>query len=401
MTDLNLRASRIQLYGLIAAVALAIIIAIGITTGAFVLSFAVLRDLAHQAGMPVDLSWIFPAIVDGAILGATIAAVVLNKITGSAQGKKFFVWLLVSVVCISVAGNAYHAYKAAQEAARNVAAGIDIGTTPLAPVGAALIAVIPPLLVLAFTHGIGLLIKAIGNAYSEYNALVNQGVVAADAASASDDRDRVAPTSQPAPAAVPAVADVASTVADAETEAPADSEVLVPVEPEKWAIETESTAVTEPAVDAVAPVADGVAHDATADVALFEVIAPIVAHDATIASHNATPIASDADDATAATEDKPEQTIDELLTFIEQCGELTENVRKTARLKISNPSMSFAAIAEETGKVAASTALRRYQRAEEKARAAGFTVPPLPDLTDGAHDASTDVAETRELVTHR
>lgn len=401
MTDLNLRAARIQLYGLIAAVALAIIIAIGITTGAFVLSFAVLRDLAHQAGMPVDLSWIFPAIVDGAILGATIAAVVLSKINGSAKGKTFFIWLLVSVVCISVAGNAYHAYKAAQEAARNIAAGVDVGTTPLAPTGAALIAVIPPLLVLAFTHGIGILIKAIGNAYSEYNALVNQATAI--------DNATMEPLAQPAP---PAAANVAPAVASPIAVAPVTDQGIAPdlatpepeVEPQLSVPTVDApTVVLEPVAvaDAVAPVADDIAAVAPAiadvapvDVALFEVIAPPAAADATTA----------AEPATAAAEDSPAPTVEDLLAFIDQCSNLTENVRETARLKISHPTMSFAAIAAKTGTPHASTALRRYQRAESEALAAGFTVPPLPDLDDP--NTTTDVeaedahTPTRELVNH-
>ncbi|MEU2229085.1 DUF2637 domain-containing protein [Streptomyces sp. NPDC018347] len=70
MNDFSLRAARIQLGALLAALALAIVIALGITTGAFVLSFAVQRDLARQALIPEHLTWIFPAIVDSAILGA-------------------------------------------------------------------------------------------------------------------------------------------------------------------------------------------------------------------------------------------------------------------------------------------------------------------------------------------
>lgn len=394
MTDLNLRAARIQLYGLIAALVFAIAVAIGLTAGAFTLSFSVLRDLATQGLMPAQWAWIFPAVVDGAILGATIAVVVLSKINGSDEGKKFFVRLLVAVVCISVVGNAFHAYQAAQEAARTIAQGIDIGFTPLAPAAAAAIAVIPPLLVLAFSHGIGILIKAIGNAYREHTSLVQQPTETAPG---------IAPNNAPAVAVAPTVAAVAPTVAEAEIE-PADVESPVAAEAEERAVETPTAAVAEPAAEVVAPavadvahvvapVAETVANDAMGDVALVEVIAVPVAP-------AATPTAGSPDDATAVAEHAPEPTVEELLSFIEQCSDLTENVRETARLKISNPSMSFAAIAEVTGKVAASTALRRYQRAEEKARAAGFTVPPLPDLTDGGHDASEGVAETRELVAH-
>lgn len=64
MTDFNLRAARIQLGALLVALVVAILIALGITTGAFVLSFAVQRDLARQALIPEHLTWIFPAIVD-------------------------------------------------------------------------------------------------------------------------------------------------------------------------------------------------------------------------------------------------------------------------------------------------------------------------------------------------
>ena len=75
MTDLNLRAARIQPRGIVA-----ISIAVAITAGEFALSFAMQRDVALQAGIPHSLAWIFPVTVDGAILGATIAVVALRMI---------------------------------------------------------------------------------------------------------------------------------------------------------------------------------------------------------------------------------------------------------------------------------------------------------------------------------
>lgn len=391
MTDLNLRAARIQLYGLIAALVFAIAVAIGLTTGAFTLSFSVLRDLATQGLMPAQWAWIFPAVVDGAILGATIAVVVLSKIDGSDEGKKFFVRLLVAVVCISVVGNALHAYQAAQEAARKIAQGIDIGFTPLAPAAAAVIAIIPPLLVLAFSHGIGILIKAIGNAYRDFNALVDQATAIDDATTT--------PVAHPAP---PAAVDIASPMAvapvvdqgvapdTATAEADADSQPTGPV------VDAPTVALAlTPVADVVAPIADDiapvapVADVAPVDVALFEVIAPPVAIDATTA----------AEPATATAEDAPALTVEDLLAFIDSSS-LAENVRETARLKISQPTMSFAAIAARTGTPHASTALRRYQRAESEALAAGFTFPPLPDLDDPSTDAEDAHAATRELVHH-
>lgn len=299
MNDLNLRAARIQLYGLVAAVVFAILIALGITSGAFVLSFAVLRDLALQAGIPDRWSWLLPLIIDGAILGSTIAAVALSKLTGNDNGKTFFVALLVAVVCISVIGNAYHAYRAAEVAARAVAAGVHTGAMPLSPIGAALIAVIPPLLVLAFTHGIGLLIKGIGNAYTEYNALVRE-------ASA----ERIAMT----------------------------------------------TTAAEPDLDVDA-----------FDVASGGFIAPI-------SEAAAEPVAHES-------EARSEEAVAEILDFIDHSPDLDNNVRYAARRKILNPNLPFASIAEETG-VVASTAQRRYKRAEAAAVAAGISMPHQPELDD-------------------
>ncbi|NKW53110.1 DUF2637 domain-containing protein [Rhodococcus hoagii] len=365
MNDLNLRAARIQLYGLLAAVLLSIVIAIGITTGAFVLSFSVLRDLASQGLMPAEYAWIFPAIVDGAILGSTIAAVVLSKIGGSAAGKKFFVCLLVLVVCISVVGNAYHAHEAAIEAAAKVAAGIDLGFTPLSPVAASLIAVIPPLLVLAFTHGIGILIKAIGAAYSEYNALVNvpavdTHVAATASESAGDIRGVVAPVAVVVPKSDPE---------------PGEGAVA------EWAIETDGPAMDPHADTDVAPAVAHIADTAPVEVELREVIAESVA----------APVAGVQAD---APKEGPEQTVEALLAFIDQVPGLDEAVRETARLKIAD-GLSFAAIAEKTDAKAPSTAMRRYRKAERVASNAGFTIPPLPTLARMSSISTTTPAEMR------
>lgn len=322
MNQLNEAAARIQLRGLIAAVILAILLAIGITAGAFVLSFSVLTDLARQAGIPTDLAFLFPLIVDGAILGATIAAVTLNRISGTSQGKAFFLWLLVAVVCISVAGNAYHAWSAAESAARNAATA----ATSLAPLPAALIAVIPPLLVLAFTHGISVLIKAIGSAYRE---------------------------------AAGAVADQPADVAPVAAEPVRATAAAAPVRPTV----VESAPLPETVAETVAPVAS------VADL-LAEAVAEVE------------PVAEPVADG---------QTVAELLAFW-AASELPDAVKITARLRVENPDWTFARLAEQTNAAAASTALRRYKRAETVALAAGFTAPPLP------LDTPIVVPETRELV---
>ncbi len=42
--------------------------------GAFWLSFTALADLAHRAGTPAELAWVWPLIVDGIIVIATMSA---------------------------------------------------------------------------------------------------------------------------------------------------------------------------------------------------------------------------------------------------------------------------------------------------------------------------------------
>lgn len=378
MTDFNLRAARLQLYGLLAAVLLAALLAAGITTGAFILSFSVLKDLAVQGMLPAEHAWIFPAIVDGGILGATIAVIVLSKISGSAKGRNFFLCLLIAVVFVSVAGNAYHAYRAAQDAAQTIAEGTILGFNPLAPTVAPIIAVIPPLLVLAFTHGIGILIKAIGSAFTEYSELVK----AADATSTS-----VAAPDDIAGADPRAAATSAPTIAWTSTE---------PTEPgpvtktDEWSSDAAAASERTPVAHDVALIA----HD----------VAPVAHHVASVAPEGTpspTPETVVADDIATApiveTAPAPEQSTRALLEFIDQVPGLSEEVRETARMKIRNPDLTFAAIAEQTGGVATSTALRRYNKAAEAALKVGFTMPPLPDLGEGS--LGREHVEERELVT--
>ncbi|USI93065.1 DUF2637 domain-containing protein [Rhodococcus pyridinivorans] len=385
MTDFNLRAARLQLYGLLAAVLLAALLAAGITTGAFILSFSVLKDLAVQGMLPAEHAWIFPAIVDGGILGATIAVIVLSKISGSAKGRNFFLCLLIAVVFVSVAGNAYHAYRAAQDAAQTIAEGTILGFNPLAPTVAPIIAVIPPLLVLAFTHGIGILIKAIGSAFTEYSELVK----AADATSTS-----VAAPDDIAGADPRAAATSAPTIAWTSTE---------PTEPgpvtktDEWSSAAAAASERTPVAHDVALIAHDVApvaHD----------VAPVAHHVASVAPEGTpspTPETVVADDIATApiveTAPAPEQSTRALLEFIDQVPGLSEEVRETARMKIRNPDLTFAAIAEQTGGVATSTALRRYNKAAEAALKVGFTMPPLPDLGEGS--LGREHVEERELVT--
>ncbi|RYF61747.1 MAG: DUF2637 domain-containing protein [Comamonadaceae bacterium] len=381
MNDLNLKAARIQLRALIAALVVAILIAVGITAGAFVLSFAVLRDLALQATLPYWLTWIFPAIVDGAIFGATIAVVALSKIGGSAAGKRFFLGLAIAVVLISVIGNAVHAYKAAEISGRNVAAGIDLGFIPLAPTGAALIAIIPPLLVLAFTHGVGILIKAIGTAHSEYAEVVNAARLVPAIADNTPERN-VETVHNPASVHYRAES-IARDQDVAQASAVASSPIAEAADPEALATSADAELSVE---DQTTIAAD------TQPVA--QVPEPIVADVADVADLGEWGVAGNAlDEGSQEIYVLPdeEQTIENLLDFIDSC-DFEPVVKETARLRITE-NLSYAEIATITRAKAASTAMRRFVKVEQRAVEAGFRTPPLPevdDATDNRNAATPD-----------
>ncbi|AWK76431.1 excisionase (plasmid) [Rhodococcus oxybenzonivorans] len=392
MNDLSIRAAQVQLRALIAALIVAIAIAVGITTGAFVLSFAVQRDLALQAGIPHYLTWIFPAIVDGAILGATIAVVALSKIGGSAIGKRFFLGLAVVVVFISVFGNANHAYRAGEAAARNVAAGIELGYTPLSPTGASLIAIIPPLLVLAFTHGVGILIKAIGTAHMEYTAVVRDARHR-EPQWAGEDAGTDSRMSAPEPRSVDRntgrnAQSVASTVAPG---------VDVASATESSASDRARAAVARPDIDRDVA---AVLQPEEADPADFTGVAGESEEHQKHSIRNALHSRDAAQEISNGPEGPPQsfvlpdetQTIDNLLAFIDACADFEPIVKETARLRISER-RSYAEIATLTNAKAASTAMRRFDKVAQRAVEAGFRTPPLPDVddsTEGRNAATLD-----------
>lgn len=104
--------------------------------GAFWLSFTALADLARRAGTPESLSWVWPLIVDGVIVVATISVVALS---GHGVRATRYPWLLLAGgAAVSVSANITHALIAAD------------ATVP--PVLAALVASVPPVVLLAITH---------------------------------------------------------------------------------------------------------------------------------------------------------------------------------------------------------------------------------------------------------
>ena len=339
MTDFSLRAARIQLGALLAALVLAILIALGITTGAFVLSFAVQRDLARQATIPEHLAWIFPVIVDSAILGSTIAIVLLSKLKMSGWDKGFYIALAGSVVAISILGNAYHAFHAAAAAQVTLDGGGEVGFVPLNPAIAALIAVIPPALVLAFTHGVGVLVKATGVAYADYRTQITDHSVAADVAvTGAEEEPDMAPENDCAVDLPQFGNDIAAESAIAQNPMDIDNS------PALYALSPSPHAERD---TAIAVGFDGEPEFDTDTV-------PSVASEVDLFA--------------------------ELEHFIAQ-SDLPGSVKETARRKLKDPSLTWEAIAQSSHPpVVTSTAWRRYERFDTAARAAGFTNPPLFDM---------------------
>jgi len=126
----------------------AVLITVGIGAASFVLSFAALRDLAARAGISERLAWLWPLIVDGTILQATMAVVALAGHRDQDRSRRYFWIVLSSSAAVSVGANALHA--------------VIRGAVPLSPWLAAAIAVVAPVSLLASTHGLSLLIRVSG-----------------------------------------------------------------------------------------------------------------------------------------------------------------------------------------------------------------------------------------------
>ncbi|MEU4418486.1 DUF2637 domain-containing protein [Nocardia salmonicida] len=116
----------------------AVLIVLVIGGAAFVLSFAALRDLAVRAHTPAHLAWLFPVIVDGTIIQATIAVLAL----ADSLERTFFTRVLIAGATVSIGGNIAHALVSGHGAL------------------AAILAVIAPAALLLDTHGLAVLLRS-------------------------------------------------------------------------------------------------------------------------------------------------------------------------------------------------------------------------------------------------
>jgi hypothetical protein len=110
-----------------------------IAAGAFVLSFSALTDLSVRAGINPALAWMWPIIVDGMIVAATVAIVAL---AGRGAREQAYPWVLLFFgAIVSTAANSVHAVLAVRA---------ENGNVPV--VVSALVAAMPPVVLLAITH---------------------------------------------------------------------------------------------------------------------------------------------------------------------------------------------------------------------------------------------------------
>ncbi|MFD5175422.1 DUF2637 domain-containing protein [Nocardia sp. NPDC058379] len=156
----------------------AVVIVVAIGAAAFVLSFAALRDLAVMANTPAPLAWLFPVIVDGTIIQATIAVLAL----ADSPERSFFTRVLIAGATVSIGGNIAHA----------VVSGHGVL--------AAVLAVIAPAALLVDTHGLAVLLRA-RNTPSQ--SAIPATAVVAEPDSADPGPDVVPAVAAPAPALVP------------------------------------------------------------------------------------------------------------------------------------------------------------------------------------------------------
>ncbi|MQY22449.1 DUF2637 domain-containing protein [Nocardia macrotermitis] len=171
---------------MVAVQALAVLVIVGVGAAAFVLSFTTLRDLAKLAHIPASTAWLFPLIVDGTIIQATLGWLVLAK----SPERKYFMGVLAAGSLISVAGNSIHA----------VANGHQLPAWLCA-----IVAAIAPISLLIDTHGLAVLFRAAH--YQPSDVRAPAPVVSPESVAAVENSpapESVEPIVEPVPAPAPA-----------------------------------------------------------------------------------------------------------------------------------------------------------------------------------------------------
>lgn len=123
----------------------AVLITTGVGAASFRLSFAALKDLAIRARIPADLGWLWPCIVDGTILIATMGAIVMQYRSRPKHERWYFWGVLVVSVVVSIGSNAIHSILPPDQ--------------PLGPWLTGFIAGVAPVSLVATTHCLNIMIK--------------------------------------------------------------------------------------------------------------------------------------------------------------------------------------------------------------------------------------------------
>jgi hypothetical protein len=176
------------------------ILAVAITTGvgaaSFALSFTALRDLATRGHVPPQQAWLWPLMVDGAILLATLGVVVVSGDPQCRNDRRFFWLVLGGGAVVSIACNALHAILPADEPINTWLRGFLAGVAPTALV--------------VTTDGLTRLTR-----------LHRRGMAAALIVAAEPAPERE--TAAPAPTVTPAATDTGTVPNEHLTDIPADS----------------------------------------------------------------------------------------------------------------------------------------------------------------------------------
>ncbi|MFE3052686.1 DUF2637 domain-containing protein [Nocardia sp. NPDC059239] len=133
----------------------ALIAVISVLTAASGWSAIALHGLAQAAGITSWLAWGAPVIVDGPLIQAAIALVVLKRREkGGADvepgQRAFFWWMLAMSELVSLVGNGAHAWMSPERTIKGWAAAIVAGAAPIAA--------------MAVMHGLTILIEVLGQA---------------------------------------------------------------------------------------------------------------------------------------------------------------------------------------------------------------------------------------------
>ena len=123
----------------------AVWLTVGIATVSFVLSFTSLRELAAMSAWPGWPSWLWPLIIDGTIILATLGIVSFAPYRNQFWNQ-VFLWLVLGIAAlVSLGGNSFHAWLSTS----HLPGWMRIGSAGLACV--------PPAALLGTTHILAML----------------------------------------------------------------------------------------------------------------------------------------------------------------------------------------------------------------------------------------------------